>query len=237
MLRAAQVVLEEGIATPDPDRPARRDRGAAASATGCRSGPGRTSRSINPEDDPRYRDYVARLVEVAGRRGITPDAARTLVRTDTTVIAALAVHARRRRRDDLRARGPLPATLRHDPRHHRPRAGREGASPALTLMITAKGVYFLADTHVRPDPTAEEIAEMAVLCGRRMCGASASSPRSRWCPMPISASHDTPSARKMRAGARPHPRARAPARGRRRDAGRHGARPRWCASASCRIAR
>src|SRR5204863_116956 len=47
---------------------------------------------INPEDDPRYRSYVQSYLDVAGRRGVTPDAARTLVRTNATVIAALAVH-------------------------------------------------------------------------------------------------------------------------------------------------
>ena len=42
-------------------------------------------------DDPRYRDYVATYLDAAGRRGITPKAARTLVRTNSTVIAAIAV--------------------------------------------------------------------------------------------------------------------------------------------------
>ena len=46
---------------------------------------------INPEDDPRYRSYVQDYIDAAGRSGITPDAARTLVRTNNTVIAALAV--------------------------------------------------------------------------------------------------------------------------------------------------
>ena len=53
--------------------------------------PGRDFELVNPEDDPRYRDYVATYVEAAGRKGITPDAAKTLVRTNTTVIGALAV--------------------------------------------------------------------------------------------------------------------------------------------------
>ena len=58
--------------------------------------PARSSRApistlINPEDDPRYRDYVDLLIELAGRRGVTQEAARTMVRTDNTVIAALAV--------------------------------------------------------------------------------------------------------------------------------------------------
>ena len=37
--------------------------------------PGRDFELVNPEDDPRYRDYVATYVEAAGRKGITPDAA------------------------------------------------------------------------------------------------------------------------------------------------------------------
>jgi hypothetical protein len=35
---------------------------------------------------------------------------------------------------------------------------------ALSLMITNKGAYFLADTHVRQNPSAEEIAEMTIAC-------------------------------------------------------------------------
>jgi malate dehydrogenase (oxaloacetate-decarboxylating)(NADP+) len=35
---------------------------------------------------------------------------------------------------------------------------------ALSLVITAKGGYFLADTHVQPDPSAEEIADMTIAC-------------------------------------------------------------------------
>jgi malate dehydrogenase (oxaloacetate-decarboxylating)(NADP+) len=125
--------------------------------------PGRDFEHINPEDDPRYRDYVATYVEIAGRRGVTPDAARTLVRTSTTVIAALAV-----------ARGEADAMIcglegryRAKLRHIRDIIGlAPGAHEfaAMSLMITAKGAFFLADTHVQSDPSAEAIAEMVLLC-------------------------------------------------------------------------
>jgi len=46
---------------------------------------------IDPGNDPRYRDYVETCLESAGRHGITPKAARALVRTNSTVIAAIAV--------------------------------------------------------------------------------------------------------------------------------------------------
>ena len=58
---------------------------------GLRIRPGVDFELINPEDDPRYRDYVELLIELVGRRGVTPEAARTMVRTNTTVIAALAL--------------------------------------------------------------------------------------------------------------------------------------------------
>jgi malate dehydrogenase (oxaloacetate-decarboxylating)(NADP+) len=118
---------------------------------------------VNPEDDPRYRDYVATYVEAAGRRGITPDAARTLVRTNTTVIGALAV-----RRGDADAlicglEGRFSSRLKHikDIIGLAP-SSRDFA--ALSLVITTKGAYFIADTHVHPDPSAEEIAHMTVAC-------------------------------------------------------------------------
>jgi malate dehydrogenase (oxaloacetate-decarboxylating)(NADP+) len=41
--------------------------------------------------------------------------------------------------------------------------GSRGLS-AMSLVIAPRGAYFLADTHVRPDPSAEEIADMAILC-------------------------------------------------------------------------
>jgi malate dehydrogenase (oxaloacetate-decarboxylating)(NADP+) len=52
--------------------------------------PGRDFEIVNPEDDPRYRDYVATLCESAAQ-GHHPGRGPDLVRTNTTVIGALAV--------------------------------------------------------------------------------------------------------------------------------------------------
>ena len=90
ILRATQVVVEEGLAYPILiGRPAIVE--ARLERFGLSIRPGRDFELINPEDDPRYRTYVQALIEAAGRKGVTPDAARTLVRTNATVIAALAV--------------------------------------------------------------------------------------------------------------------------------------------------
>ncbi|HKG84132.1 MAG TPA: NADP-dependent malic enzyme [Beijerinckiaceae bacterium] len=162
VLRAVQAIVEEGIARPILiGRPSVVE--TRLKRFGLSVAAGRDFELVNPEDDPRYRDYVASYCDAAGRKGITPDAARTLVRTNPTVIAALAV---RRGDADALVCG-LEGRFRSNLRHIRDIIGlAPGAQEfaALSLVITSKGAYFLADTHVRPDPTAEEIADMAVAC-------------------------------------------------------------------------
>ena len=64
-------------------------------------------------------------------------------------------------------------------------------------MIASTGVFFLADTHVRYDPNAEEIADMAIACAHP-CAASASTPKIALISHSDFGSADTPSALKMR---------------------------------------
>ena len=101
-------------------------------------------------------------VEAAGRHGITPHAARTIVRTNSTVIAALSV---RLGQADAMICGLEGRYMAHLNKIRDMIGLRQGVREfaALSLVITGKGAYFLADTQVTPDPTAEEIAEMAVL--------------------------------------------------------------------------
>ncbi len=54
--------------------------------------PGRDFHLVNPENDPRYRDYWGTYAELMARRGVTPDIARAVMRTNTTAIAAVMVH-------------------------------------------------------------------------------------------------------------------------------------------------
>jgi malate dehydrogenase (oxaloacetate-decarboxylating)(NADP+) len=198
VLRAAQVVLEEGLAIPILiGRPSVVE--ARVIRYGLSIRPGTDFELINPEDDPRYRDYVQTYLETSGRRGITPDAAKSLVRNNPTVIAALALA-----RGDVDAmicgfEGRFMSRLRHI---------RDiiGLSPgvrdlsAMSLVITSKGAYFLSDTHVRVDPSAEEIADMTILCAEHVA-------RFGLTPKVALLSHsdfgasDTPSSLKMRKAA------------------------------------
>ncbi|HML13167.1 MAG TPA: NADP-dependent malic enzyme [Xanthobacteraceae bacterium] len=161
ILRATQVVVEEGLALPIlVGRPAVVEARLARYGLSIR--PGKDFALINPEEDPRYREFVATYVDVAGRHGITPDAARTAVRTNATVIAALTL---RRGEADAMICGVEGRYMRHLA-NIRDIIGLAPGMPdfaALSLVITGKGVYFLADTQVTAEPTAEEVAEMAVL--------------------------------------------------------------------------
>ncbi len=90
VLRAVQAIVEEGLAKPILiGRPSVIE--TRLKRFGLAIQPGREFELINPDDDPRYRAYVQTYMDLAGRRGITPDAARTLVRTNNAVIGALAV--------------------------------------------------------------------------------------------------------------------------------------------------
>ena len=162
VLRAAQVVIEEETAIPILiGRPSVIDNRVGRYGLSIR--PGHDFDVVDPTDDHRYRDYVATLLEVAGRKGVTPDAAKTVVRTSTTAIAALAV-----------VRGDADAMLcgLEGPFQSRLKIIRDviGLAPgvrnfsALSLLVTSRGHYFLADTHVRQNPTAQEIADMTVKC-------------------------------------------------------------------------
>ena len=152
ILRATQAVVEEGLAKPILiGRPAIVN--ARLERYGLAIRPGRDFELINPEDDPRYRTFVQTLVEIAGRKGLTPDAARTLVRTNATVIAALSVKLGIADVMICGVEGRYMAHLAHI-RDIIGLAPGVGIFAALTTVITAKGVYFLADTHINPDPSA-----------------------------------------------------------------------------------
>jgi malate dehydrogenase (oxaloacetate-decarboxylating)(NADP+) len=195
VLRAAQVVIEEGIAKPTLiGRPAVVESRLRRYGLSIRLG--QDFDLVNPEDDPRYRDYVATYVEVAGRRGITPESARTIVRTSTTVIAALAVC---RGEADAMICG-LEGRFRAKLHHIRDVIGlAPGAHDlaAMSLLITSRGIVFMTDTHVQADPSAEAIAATVLQCARHVA-------RFGLTPKVALVAHsdfgqfDTPSALKMR---------------------------------------
>ena len=161
VLRATQVVLEEKMAVPILiGRPqVIQDR---INRFGLRIRPGQDFEIVNPEDDPRYRDYVDTYFSIVGRKGIPPEAARAAVRFNPTVIAAIAV--RRGEADALICgiEGRFAKNLR-DVRNVIGVADNVRDLSTLSMLISQYGTVFLSDTYVSHDPSAEEIAEMTML--------------------------------------------------------------------------
>ncbi|MGM4909881.1 NADP-dependent malic enzyme [Rhizobium sp. 768_B6_N1_8] len=166
VLRAAQVLIEEGIAEPIIiGRPQVIE--TRLKRYGLRIRPLSDFEVINPEDDPRFREYVDLYLQLVGRRGVIPEAARTIVRTNTTVIGALALK-----------RGEADALIcglegRYE-KHLRDVRQIIGKRPnvrdfsALSLLISQRGATFFTDTYVTFNPTAEEIAEATVLAAEEI---------------------------------------------------------------------
>lgn len=157
VLRAAQIAMEDQVAEPiligRPD--VMRDR---ARKFGLRFVPGDDCAIINPQDDPRYREFVEEYFQCVGRKGVNPSAARSVVRTNTTVIGALAV----RRGDADALIAGLDGRFR---KHMLDVANIIGLADGmddfstLSLLINSRGAYFLTDSYVSEYPTAKEIVE------------------------------------------------------------------------------
>jgi malate dehydrogenase (oxaloacetate-decarboxylating)(NADP+) len=160
VLRATQVMLEDGIGRSILiGRPSVIEQ--RIERFGLTLKAGRDFDIVNPEDDPRYRDYVSDFHELVGRKGVTPDTARTIVRTNTTVIGALGV---RRGEADALICGLQGRFIKHARDIQSVIGLAPGASQlsALSMLVMSRGVFFLADTYVNIDPSADEIVSITL---------------------------------------------------------------------------
>lgn len=119
---------------------------------------------INPQSDARYRDYWGSYHDLMARKGVTPDIARAVMRTNTTAIGAIAVH---RGDADSLICGTFGQYLWHL-NYVDQVLGRDGFAPqgALSLMILEDGPLFIADTQINPIPTPEQIAQTTLGAAR-----------------------------------------------------------------------
>ncbi|WP_438991649.1 NADP-dependent malic enzyme [Lentibacter sp.] len=163
VLRAAQAILEETT-----ERPILIGRPEVIEARcerfGITAKAGTDFELINPENDPRYRDFWGSYHEIMARKGVTPDLARAIMRTNTTAIGAIAVH--RGEADSLLC-GTF-GEFRWHLNYVQQVLGGKGLRPhgALSMMILEDGPLFIADTHVHTLPTPEQIAEAAIGAAR-----------------------------------------------------------------------
>ncbi|UWQ26147.1 NADP-dependent malic enzyme [Leisingera aquaemixtae] len=165
VLRAAQAILEETTETPILiGRPEVIERRCEKLGLDVR--PGRDFQLVNPENDPRYYDYWNSYHKVMQRRGVTPDLAKAIMRTNTTAIGAIMVH--RGEADSLLC-GTF-GEYRWHLNYVQQVLGGGTYSPhgALSMMILEDGPLFIADTHVHVEPTPEQIAETVIGAARHV---------------------------------------------------------------------
>jgi len=120
--------------------------------------PGDDFELINPESDPRYRDYWGTYHSIMERRGVTPALAQAILRTNSTAIAAVSVA---RGDADSMICGCFGQYLWHL-KYVQEVLGTDGLHPvgALSLMLLENGPLFISDTQVNPVPTGPQIAEI-----------------------------------------------------------------------------
>ncbi|NCF83664.1 MAG: NADP-dependent malic enzyme [Proteobacteria bacterium] len=161
VLQAAQQVIDDKLA--EPILVGRRNViEMRIKQLGLRMQPEKDFELVNIHKDRRFREYWTEYHELAGRRGTSPEEAKSVIRTQQTAVAALMVH---RGDADAMLCGTVGRFHQHL-KHVDDVIGKaDGIHAYSTLigLILPSGTFFICDTHVTPDPSAEEIAEMTVL--------------------------------------------------------------------------
>src|SRR3954463_3957992 len=195
VLRAAQIVVDEGLAKPILiGRPQVIEQ--RLERLGLRVRAGKEFELVNPEFDPRYRDYWSAYHQIAERKGVTPEYARIEMRRNTTLIATMMVHKGEADAVLCGTLGMFAEHMRYIDQVIGLRAGVRHYA-AMNALILPSRTVFICDTYVSHDPDAEHIAEMTLLAAEEV---------RRFGVVPkvalLSASNfgslDSPSARKMR---------------------------------------
>ncbi|MEM8791884.1 MAG: NADP-dependent malic enzyme [Pseudomonadota bacterium] len=171
VLHCAQGMLEEGIDQPvligRPDVIASRiERG------GMIITPGKDFEICDPTDDPRYNEYWGTYHEIMQRRGVTPDLARTIMRTNTTAIAAIMVY---RGDADSMICGAVGQYLWHLQYVKQVLEGLPDGDGgllrpvgALSPIILDNTVIFIGDSQVNAEPSPQQIADTVVGSARHI---------------------------------------------------------------------
>ena len=166
ILRAVQVVVEEGLAKPILiGRP--EVVNTRIERYGLSIRPGKDFDLVNPNSDPRYRESWTLYHDLMKRKGVSVEYARTQMRRNTTIIGATLIL-----RGDADAM--LCGSYGNYTQHLVDVADIIGLRPgvktfaAMNLLMLPQRNVFVCDTQVNYDPTAEQIAEMTLLAAEEI---------------------------------------------------------------------
>jgi len=167
VLRAAQVVVDEGLARPTligrPNVIAER-----AERFGLRLQQGRDYDVVNVEHDERYRDYWQTYLRMTERKGVTQQLAKIEMRRRLTLIGAMLLHKGEVEGMLCGTWGTTATHLQYIDQVIGKRAGVKTYACMNGLILPGRQVM-LVDTHVNYDPTAEQLAEITILAAQEMC--------------------------------------------------------------------
>ncbi|MCP3869258.1 MAG: NADP-dependent malic enzyme [Gammaproteobacteria bacterium] len=161
VLRAVQVVVDEGLA--HPILIGRRTRVLAGiQRLGLPIKEDEHFELIDPFDNPRYEECWQAYHRLARRRGIDPSVARIRVNTRPTVLAAILLQLGYA---DAMVCGTVGRYDRHLKFVMNVLGKREGvkSAAAMSMLITSKATVFIADTNVAVEPDAKRVADIALM--------------------------------------------------------------------------
>jgi malate dehydrogenase (oxaloacetate-decarboxylating)(NADP+) len=195
VLRAVQVVVDEGLARPWlVGRASIIERRIAK--YGLRLERGRDYEVVNIDDDPRYRDYWQTYHQLTERKGVTEQFAKIEMRRRLTLITAMLLHKGEVDGMICGTWGSTQQHLAHIDQVIGKRAGVQTYACMNGLILPGRQV-FLVDTHVNYDPCAERLAEITVMAAEEMLRIGVQ-PKAALLSHSNFGSSDKPSAVKMR---------------------------------------
>jgi malate dehydrogenase (oxaloacetate-decarboxylating)(NADP+) len=166
VLRAAQIVSDEGLARPTLiGRPA--VIAERVEKFGLRLKEGLDYEVVNVEDDHRYRDFWQTYHRMQERKGITVQIAKIEMRRRLSLIGTMLLH-----KGDVDGLicGTWGTNATHLPYVEQVIGKRPGVNTFACMngLLLPNRQVFLVDTHVNYDPTAEQLAEITVMAAQEM---------------------------------------------------------------------
>ncbi|MCK6422339.1 MAG: NADP-dependent malic enzyme [Aquabacterium sp.] len=166
VLRAVQVIVDEGLA-----RPWLVGRASIIAARiekyGLRLKAGRDFEVINIDNDPRYRDFWQTYHRLTDRKGVTEQFAKIEMRRRLTLIASMLLYKGEVDGMICGTWGSTQQHLAHIDQIIGRRAGVHTYACMNGLILPGRQV-FLVDTHINYDPSAQQLAEITILAAEEM---------------------------------------------------------------------